>query len=363
MYGHVQIGGGHLRLEAQSRTRLQLGRGLLEAHAGRLLKHQGDSAMSLDEFKQRVASGEAPERDEPVPTEQEREIILQMKAQHYATWPDDPLPALGGKTARQAVKTKSGRKAVLDLIRDMEHDEAREAKAGQPAFDFTAAAQDPGPGRRLTRGTRHHGRRNFLSQFRSGRRINGCAARRDSAQPGRGRRGGRPPYRRPVEALFREHYGRIVGMLTRLTGDRAHSEEIASDVFHKLSQRPALLESREDLTAWIYRVATNAGFDALRTNSRRRKREEAAGLEGIHAAAAPSALDAMLAEERRGRVRAVLGALKPREAQLLLLRASGLAYRELAATLGIEPVSVGTMLARAEAEFERRFRARYGEHV
>src|SRR5450759_1935233 len=40
VYGHVQIGGGHLRLEAQSRTRLQLGRGLLEAHAGRLLKHQ-----------------------------------------------------------------------------------------------------------------------------------------------------------------------------------------------------------------------------------------------------------------------------------------------------------------------------------
>ena len=61
-----------------------------------------------------------------------------MKAQHYDRWPDDPLPALGGKTARQAVKTKSGRKAVLDLIREMEHDESREARAGQPAFDFTA---------------------------------------------------------------------------------------------------------------------------------------------------------------------------------------------------------------------------------
>src|ERR1035437_500245 len=93
-----------------------------------------------------------------------------------------------------------------------------------------------------------------------------------------------------VEALFREHYGRITGMLTRMTGDRANAEEIASDVFHKLSQRPALLDSREDLTAWIYRVATNAGCDALRTNWRRRKREAAAGLEGIHAAAAPSRL-------------------------------------------------------------------------
>ena len=166
-----------------------------------------------------------------------------------------------------------------------------------------------------------------------------------------------------VEALFREHYDRIAGMLTRLTGDRAHSEEIAADVFHKLSRRPALLDSGEDLAAWIYRVATNAGFDALRTNSRRRKRETAAGWDTIHTVAAPSALDGMLAEERRQRVRAVLGALKPRDAQLLLLRAGGMAYRELAGALGIEPASVGTMLARAEAEFERRFRARYGEHV
>jgi hypothetical protein len=64
-------------------------------------------------------------------------MILQMKANHYARWPDDPLPALGGKTARQAVKTPAGRKAVLDLIRDMEHGEARGAKQGDLAFDFT----------------------------------------------------------------------------------------------------------------------------------------------------------------------------------------------------------------------------------
>ena len=165
-----------------------------------------------------------------------------------------------------------------------------------------------------------------------------------------------------VESLFREHYARIVAMLTRLTGDRAHAEEVAADVFHKLSQRPELLAGQDDLTAWIYRVATNAGLDSLRMNSRRRKREEVAGAD-VHAAAPPDALDLMLREERRARVREVLQALKPREAQLLLLRANGLAYRELAQTLGVEAGSVGTMLARAEAEFERKFRARYGEEV
>src|ERR1035438_1457847 len=93
-----------------------------------------------------------------------------------------------------------------------------------------------------------------------------------------------------VEALFREHYSRIAGMLTRLTGDRAHSEEIAADVFQKLSRRPVLLDSREDLTAWIYRVATNAGLDALRTNARRRRRGAAGGWGGDPRAGGPTDL-------------------------------------------------------------------------
>src|SRR4051812_16232069 len=136
-----------------------------------------------------------------------------------------------------------------------------------------------------------------------------------------------------VESLFREHYARIVRMLTRLTGDGAHAEEIAADVFHKLSQRPELLAGQDDLTAWIYRVATNAGLDGLRTNSRRRQREEAAGAD-VHGGAQPDALQNMLREERCSRVREVLAGLKPRDAQLLLLRANGLAYRELAQSLG-----------------------------
>jgi RNA polymerase sigma-70 factor, ECF subfamily len=166
-----------------------------------------------------------------------------------------------------------------------------------------------------------------------------------------------------VEKLFHAHYARITNMLARLTGDRGHAEEIAADVFHKLAQRPALLESRDDVTAWMYRVATNAGFDALRIRSRRRKSEEAMGGTGIQAVAPDSALDGMLREERCARVRSVLSDMKPREAQLLLLRSSGLAYREVAQTLGIQPGSVGTLLARAEAEFERRFRMRYGDDI
>lgn len=160
------------------------------------------------------------------------------------------------------------------------------------------------------------------------------------------------------DAVFRAHYPRVVGLLARLTGDRGEAEEIAADVFCKLSQRG---ETGVDPGPWLYRVASNAGLDALRSNSRRRRREESAAAERWRAEAPDTALEAVLREERRGRVREILAGLKPRDAQLLMLRAEGLAYKELAEALGIHPASVGTLLARAEAEFERRYRSRYGE--
>jgi RNA polymerase sigma factor (sigma-70 family) len=163
------------------------------------------------------------------------------------------------------------------------------------------------------------------------------------------------------DALFREHYPRVVAMLARLTGDRGQAEEIASDTFCKLSARDADRDERP--TPWLYRVATNAGLDALRRNARRRRHEQAAHVENLRSAAVNCALERMLSEERRARVQAVLAEMKPRDAQLLVLRADGLAYRELAESLGVQASSIGTLLARAEAEFERKFRARHGEGI
>ena len=151
--------------------------------------------------------------------------------------------------------------------------------------------------------------------------------------------------------------------MSRLTGDPGQAEEIAADVFSKLARRSTLLASRENLTAWIYRVATNAGLDALRAASRRRRTEEAANAERVRVRTEPGALEGLLSAERSGRVREVLVAMKDRDAELLLLRADGLAYREIAHVLGVQPSSVGTLLARAEREFERRYRAKYGDDL
>lgn len=159
------------------------------------------------------------------------------------------------------------------------------------------------------------------------------------------------------DALFHAHYARVVAVLCRLMGNHAQAEEVAADAFHKLARQPAGA-GHEGLTSWLYRVAINAGLDAVRSNARRKRREEASIASSL---AVPDALDRLLVEERRQRVQKVLMALKPRDAQMLLLRSDGMSYRDLAVAVGIQPGSVGTMLARAEQEFERKYRARYGE--
>lgn len=164
-----------------------------------------------------------------------------------------------------------------------------------------------------------------------------------------------------LETTFRSHYPRLVGMLSRLTGDRDRAEDVAGEIFCKLAKRPEALGGREDVTAWIFRVATNAGFDALRSETRRRKREEAAGGETVRVASGEGALEGVLRSERQARVRAVLAEMKERDAQLLLLRSAGSPYKEIAETTGVAPGSVGTLLARAEADFERLFRERHGD--
>jgi DNA-directed RNA polymerase specialized sigma24 family protein len=52
----------------------------------------------------------------------------------------------------------------------------------------------------------------------------------------------------------------------------------------------------------------------------------------------------------------VLTLLKPRDAQFLMLRHMDWSYQEIARAMNIAPESVGALLARALARFEKHFR-------
>jgi RNA polymerase sigma-70 factor, ECF subfamily len=162
------------------------------------------------------------------------------------------------------------------------------------------------------------------------------------------------------EELFLQHYGRIVAVLFRLLGDRDRAEELANDVFVKLYRYPLAPRPDGNLGGWLYRTATNLGIDALRAAARRQHYERAAAQSAVQAGNTPNPLDEVLRDERRNLVRAVLAALRPAQAQILILRSSGLSYNDLAESLGVQRGSVGTMLARAEREFEKRYLEMYG---
>jgi RNA polymerase sigma-70 factor (ECF subfamily) len=162
------------------------------------------------------------------------------------------------------------------------------------------------------------------------------------------------------DAIFIEHYPRVVDIIARVVADRSRAEQLAADVFWKLHRKAVFKPRDSNVGGWLYRAALRVGLDALRTASRRGRHEAAAAAEQVRTWAATDPLADVLLAERRAQVRATLITLKPRQARLLLLRASGLSYQGIANALKLNPRSVGTLLARAEEAFERQHRALHG---
>jgi RNA polymerase sigma-70 factor (ECF subfamily) len=161
------------------------------------------------------------------------------------------------------------------------------------------------------------------------------------------------------EALFHRHYASVYRLLLRLVGNREEADELAQEVFIRLFRRP--LKRGDNVSGWLYRVATNLGYNALRGEKRRMRREET--VTGHVSLTAPGADAEMERRERERQVRLTLARMAPRQAKLLALRTLGFSYRELADILGLAPGSIGTSLARAAKSFRRKYKGEFDEGV
>ena len=144
-------------------------------------------------------------------------------------------------------------------------------------------------------------------------------------------------------------------MVFRLVGDGDEAQDLALEAFWRLYNRPPDLDET-GLGGWLYRVATNLGFNALRARRRRWQYEGQAAISALEQSKPQDPALAVEQAQERQRVQAALGSMRSRSARLLVLRYSDLSYAEIAEALGVAPGSVGTLLARAEAEFERCYR-------
>lgn len=169
------------------------------------------------------------------------------------------------------------------------------------------------------------------------------------------------PTARPFDDLFLEHWSRVYEALVRLVGDPAEAEDLALETFMQLYQRPPAPAPGLNLAGWLHRVATNLGLRSIRSYQRRERYELTAGKHALESAPQHHPAEILAEEEQRRATRAVLGGMPERQATLLVLRYSGLSYKEIAQVLDLSPTSIGPLLLRAEREFEKRYRDLYRE--
>jgi len=148
VFGDLKVRDGELRLDCNAQRRLRLIKQAVEAHAGKYLRHLEDTVETPQEAHRRREREGPVEEDEAAHSEIDpavgREIIQEFLGKHYSTWPDHALPALRGKTPRQAMKSAAGRKEVDGLLRLIENGEERKRKNGDPFYDVSRLRRELG---------------------------------------------------------------------------------------------------------------------------------------------------------------------------------------------------------------------------
>jgi RNA polymerase sigma factor (sigma-70 family) len=91
--------------------------------------------------------------------------------------------------------------------------------------------------------------------------------------------------------------------------------------------------------------------NAKSTERRRRQLLTPARGEQVHGDPPPAPDQAMTGADVRRRVRTALDQVPERERRMLLLRAEGYSYRDIATALELNVASVGVLLARAKRAF------------
>jgi RNA polymerase sigma-70 factor (ECF subfamily) len=163
-----------------------------------------------------------------------------------------------------------------------------------------------------------------------------------------------------LETRFQAQYPRLARIIARVIRDPARAEELAVDVLLKWSRHPSAHGDQAE--GWLYRTAVRMALNELRSESRRSRYEYLFRfIPSGWVRSAPTPEDVRAANEESENVRAVLGVIQPRQAELLVLQSHGLTYDELASSLNLNPASVGTLLSRAQLAFRKEYTRRYGE--
>jgi RNA polymerase sigma-70 factor (ECF subfamily) len=159
-----------------------------------------------------------------------------------------------------------------------------------------------------------------------------------------------PLQREAIGWLYREWFGRAVGVLARSVGDLDLAEESVQDAFATALERWPRDGLPDDPGAWIIRAARNRAIDRLRRRRMATERErQAVELESLRRAIEPER-DSTIPDERLGLMFACCHPSLASEASvaLTLRLVAGLTVEEIARALLSTPPAISQRLVRAK---------------
>jgi len=125
LLGRIRIAGRQMTIAVNSARRAGEIRRLVVHRLGKRARFMLDAIQDIASIAAAHSAPDAPPAGGPSPEElmNHPEVQAQLRsliARHWESWPDEKLPALGGRTPRKAVRTADGREAVLALLADFE---------------------------------------------------------------------------------------------------------------------------------------------------------------------------------------------------------------------------------------------------
>ena len=157
------------------------------------------------------------------------------------------------------------------------------------------------------------------------------------------------------ERLYQTSYGRILGTVTALLGDRAAAEDCCQDAFERAYKKWDTWQPIAPAEAWVHRIAINAAV------SYRRKMKLREVGEVIRRMGRPEGPPDPQEEIERRDLAIALGKLPPKQAAAIVLRHyHGYTNRAIAQALGIPERTVASRLAIAKQRLRGMLSQTYG---
>ena len=168
-----------------------------------------------------------------------------------------------------------------------------------------------------------------------------------------------PERLRNVDAFIRDEYPSLCRYVYSTLGNRDDTLETVQEAFLRFHEIQIKANGEVKDRALLFRLARNLTVDLIRRRKVRQayRQDVETVMRPVRVLANPE----QIASEREQRrlAEAAFEKLNERQRECLLLRNSGLSYKDIALVLGLSPESIGPTLGRAI----RKFRAAYDEIV